>query len=126
MSDEALDNGRSGTSTPHNGLILEVKDVEQPFIFNNVSEIVIGRRDPDTGETPDVDLLDYGAEAKGVSRRHASLLWKDGMFQVIDLESRNGTFLNGEALIPLEARPLKDGDEVRLGNLLVWVYLVAQ
>lgn len=124
MDQERFDNGRSDADVPRNGLILEVKDVTQTFIFNNVREIVIGRSAPDMDDVPDVDLLNYGGEAQGVSRKHASLVCQDGMFYVVDHESRNGTFVNGERLVPEKAYPVKDGDEVRLGNLLTWVYLV--
>jgi len=54
-------------------------------------------------------------EAASVSRLHARIV-VDGTDAILeDLGSKNGTQLNGE---PLEgARPLHDGDDVRLGNV---------
>ncbi|EKQ71050.1 FHA domain-containing protein [Leptolyngbyaceae cyanobacterium JSC-12] len=53
---------------------------------------------------------------KRLSRRHALIQYVSNQgFYLIDLDSTNGTYLNGEAV----RRPmlLKDGDRVRLGSL---------
>lgn len=51
-----------------------------------------------------------------ISRRHASLeLRPDGLY-VVDLASRNGTFLTGERLPAGEARRAAEGDRVELGE----------
>ena len=34
----------------------------------------------------------------------------------MDLGSANATYLNGQKLIPFQARILRDGDELKLGN----------
>lgn len=47
-----------------------------------------------------------------VSRLHARIFRKDGVWQIVDLGSRNGTFRNGERLAPGKAYPLADGDEL--------------
>jgi hypothetical protein len=51
-----------------------------------------------------------------LSRCHAAIQYIDGQgFYLIDLESTNGSFLNGE---PVRQRTrLKDGDRIRLGSL---------
>jgi diguanylate cyclase (GGDEF)-like protein len=49
-----------------------------------------------------------------VSRRHAKIVESsDGEMQVIDLESTNGTFVNG---VRVNARALLNGDRVQLGG----------
>jgi hypothetical protein len=50
-----------------------------------------------------------------VSRFHAELVLSGGLLQVVDLESTNGTFVNGERLAPREPRALQVGDELRFG-----------
>lgn len=55
-----------------------------------------------------------GDDATGVSARHAELRWKNGAWCVADLESRNGTYLNGRRLTA-EA-PLMPGDVIGLGE----------
>ena len=40
---------------------------------------------------------------------------------MVDLGTPNGTYLNGQRLIPNQARVLRDGDDVRLGHLVLQV-----
>jgi len=42
---------------------------------------------------------------------------------VVDLDSTNGTFLNGMRIMPHQPRILRDGDEIRLGLLKIIVKL---
>lgn len=77
-------------------------------------ESLIGRACPEEGLRPEVDLGDH-PEAGTVSRRHARLVRGEGGFLVEDLGSRNGTYLNGEALLPGVLRPIFENDELRLG-----------
>lgn len=49
-----------------------------------------------------------------VSRSHATFLFEKGHYLIRDNQSRNGTFLNGQALLPLQPAKLKDGDEIKL------------
>lgn len=51
-----------------------------------------------------------------VGRQHADLLFHDGACYVVDLNSTNHTYLNGEPLNPGTEYPLQDGDEILLGN----------
>jgi pSer/pThr/pTyr-binding forkhead associated (FHA) protein len=48
-----------------------------------------------------------------VSRRHAEVRKTDGGYEVTDVGSLNGTYLNRERV---EAARLKDGDEVQIGT----------
>lgn len=48
-----------------------------------------------------------------VSRRHCRLLCTDGVWQVIDLNSLNGTHVNGEQVLQAT---LENGDQLRLGG----------
>ena len=50
---------------------------------------------------------------KKVSRRHASILWKDGEVTIVDNESTNGTFVNGRRIAKTK---LKEEDVVWLGG----------
>lgn len=53
----------------------------------------------------------------GVSSRHAQLQWQGGALHITDLDSTNGSFVNGEKLAPNVARRLQVGDRLRLGKL---------
>lgn len=50
-------------------------------------------------------------DAPAVSRSHAEIRRTAHGYMIIDLESRNGTFLNGERLEE-DPHPLRDGDEI--------------
>jgi hypothetical protein len=64
--------------------------------------------------------------ARGVSRRHASI-FKQGLGVVVeDLGSVNGTFVNGKRLDPYLPEPLRDGDTLQLGKLLIKVIIRGQ
>jgi len=52
-----------------------------------------------------------------VSRRHAELLPENGRWQLVDLNSINGTFLNGQRVA--EPILLKNGDQIRMGSTLI-------
>jgi pSer/pThr/pTyr-binding forkhead associated (FHA) protein len=71
---------------------------------------------------PDIDLTPYGADDKGVSRLHASLHRQEETLVLSDLGSVNHTFINGQRLHAHEVRVLRDGDEIRLGRLVLYAY----
>jgi len=50
-----------------------------------------------------------------VSRAHARLMRRGGHFELIDLNSTNGTYVNNQ---PVQgATPVSNGSEVRLGDV---------
>jgi pSer/pThr/pTyr-binding forkhead associated (FHA) protein len=86
-------------------------------------ELRIGRYDPSRRSQPDVDLTaERGMEA-GVSRMHAMFQLTDQGVMVVDLGSKNGTLLNSYRLPPDMPYPVRDGDELSFGKLLVTIRL---
>lgn len=66
---------------------------------------------------PDIDLGPFNAYDHGISRIHAEIrIAEDGLF-VVDLDSSNGTLVNGKRLESQEPVPLRHGDIVQLGRL---------
>jgi transcriptional regulator with GAF, ATPase, and Fis domain len=59
---------------------------------------------------------------RAVSRRHFSITETDAAFQLIDLESHNGTFVNG---IPVRRKLLGHGDTIRVGRCEL-VFLITE
>ncbi|MEQ8674141.1 MAG: FHA domain-containing protein [Aggregatilineales bacterium] len=102
-------------------LVVGVEKEAKSMIFDasQIEELVIGRRNPDSEEAPEIDLEKWGAVDKGVSRRHAAIIRKDGSLHVVDRGSANGTFLNGQRLVANQPRVLRDGDDIRLGHLVI-------
>jgi hypothetical protein len=83
------------------------------------ADLLVGRKDNQRGIYPDVDLgLDGGYDA-GVSRRHAIIASQGGSFALEDLGSANGTFVNGRRLQPETPAPIRHGDELKFGTLIL-------
>ena len=60
---------------------------------------------------------DVQVDETGVSRRHAAFEPRpDGSVDIVDLESRNGTFVNGA---PVSRATLRDGDKIQIGDTTI-------
>ena len=70
-------------------------------------EIKIGR------EVEGNSILQVPSTCKMVSRRHASLFWKDGVMTIEDNESSNGTFVNSKRIAKAK---VGENDSVWLGG----------
>jgi hypothetical protein len=88
----------------------------------DLPEIIVGREDVVSGVFPQVNLEPFGAQDAGVSRRHSRLTRLPGGWGVEDLGTVNGTYLNRQQLLPNQRAPLKQGDELRLGNMILIFY----
>jgi FHA domain-containing protein/zinc ribbon protein len=62
------------------------------------------------GRSPDCGVF---LDDVTVSRRHAALVRSDGGWQIEDLGSLNGTFVNRRRV---DSAPLEDGDEIQIGK----------
>ena len=98
--------GYSGSqiATPGGARLEAISGPLKGKIFSLVEgEISIGR-DPSN----QISLLD-----SLVSRRHCVIRKEDAAFRLLDLESRNSTFVSG---VPVLDRVLIPGDQIRVGN----------
>jgi pSer/pThr/pTyr-binding forkhead associated (FHA) protein len=103
-------------------IILHIRDAAEPVNIEPAKRIIFGRSDNNSTFVPDVDFAPYSALEKGVSRQHAALEINEDTLMLLDVGSSNGTFLNGQRLLPNQPRVLRDGDEVRLGKLITHIY----
>ncbi|MFN8447225.1 MAG: FHA domain-containing protein [Anaerolineae bacterium] len=71
-----------------------------------------------------VDLTRNNAVDNGVSRLHARLHYEGGEFFIEDLNSVNGSYLNGDPLQPATKIRVKNADELRLGRLRMYLYFL--
>ena len=81
--------------------------------------IHMGRLDPASDVFPEVDLTNDNGLERGVSRRHARILKREGTVVAEDLGSINGTFINGKRLAPYLPEVLRHGDQLQLGKLMI-------
>jgi|GEM_PF-1563265 len=93
----------------------------EPIIFKEPDAVLIGRSG---GRTPvDLDTTSFHGRELGVSRQHAEIVYDNGMFFVRDLKSTNGTWLNTGRLDPMKRYQVNAGDQLRLGQCLMILYV---
>ncbi len=95
------------------------------FDLTGKTTVVVGREDAPSNSFPDWDLTPYGAEEGGVSRLHARLTQSGEHWTIEDLDSTNHTFINHKRIPPKTPTPLNDGDEVRLGRVVLHFKITA-
>ncbi|MBN1201153.1 MAG: FHA domain-containing protein [Anaerolineae bacterium] len=101
-------------------LLLQIGGQTQTTVGLEVKDrIVLGRADPVANFHPELDLTPYGGQDGGVSRRHASIVQDETnkALYLEDLNSTNGTRINGFSLEPRRRYRLRDGDEIEVGRL---------
>jgi len=72
------------------------------------------------GRAPDCDVV---IGERGVSRMHARITLEDGAWKLTDLDSVNGTSVNGERI---SEASLRDGDRILLGQIPLTVSIAAE
>lgn len=108
---------------PREGIAIYVENFAVPAEVQKEQEFVLGRKISEEQGEVVTDLAPFGAMENGVSRRHAMIRRANGGYEVIDLESTNGTWLNYKLLLPNQPYPLQSGGQIRLGRLqLVVMY----
>jgi len=109
---------------PEDGIGIHVANAPKPYYLYIYKELIIGRpTDADATLEAVLDLSELGAYAMGISRRHARIRRTATGFEVLDLDSRNGTWLNAERLIPNKPYPFVSGSQLRIGKMhLLLVY----
>lgn len=106
-----------------NWVTLHLLDTGQVLPLAERNEFTIGRISEGQPIMPDIDLSPYQAYASGVSRLHAVIKREASHVFLMDLDSANGTFINGKRLTPNVEHTLKNGDVVALGKLKIQVLL---
>jgi diguanylate cyclase (GGDEF)-like protein len=87
--------------------VLTGGNIGRMYAFEQNQRLVVGR-------AADCDVH---VDQVGVSRRHAMFeRTVEGNVQVVDLDSKNGTVLNGERI---SRETLRDGDKIQIGDLTI-------
>jgi hypothetical protein len=86
-----------------------VKDgMRRGTIYRLGHDVTIGRKNAD------ITLADTKA-----SRLHAKFAIQSGQFVIADMLSENGSYVNGERIV--QVTPLKENDEIRIGDTVLIV-----
>lgn len=62
------------------------------------------------------NVVSLPGSTKGVSRKHCRIAYDNGVWKLTDLNSSNGTYINGRRLKPGAVYSLKPGDVIQLAN----------
>jgi hypothetical protein len=118
--DEPKDWSFAAATIPAHGIAMYVEGASGPAYIDASGEVVIGRKAEGTSEGL-LDLAPFGGYHLGLSRRHAVIRRTEHGYEVLDLGSVNGTWLNDERLVPHKAYPLTSGSHLRLGSMRLFV-----
>lgn len=61
--------------------------------------------------------VDYCLENEAISRYHAKIFKEEEQYYITDLNSRNGTYINEQVLMPYQQKELQFGDEITFANI---------
>ncbi len=101
---------------------LTTADGQAEFPLNREGDTLVGRADPVTGITPDVDLTPLDLQ-RSTSRRHAKLYQLGGSFYVMEeIGVMNGTFVNDRRLVTGTPVALQNGDVLKFGLVALTFY----
>jgi hypothetical protein len=107
---------------PAGGIAMYLAGTSDPVFLSSEKEFVIGRKVEGDGTTEAfLDLATSGGYQMGLSKRHAAIQRADHGYEVIDLSSRNGTWLNEAQLIPDKPYPFASGSQLRLARMRLFV-----
>lgn len=109
------------TKPQKKAVVFAIAGYNEPVFLRRRDEIILGRH-VQSDSPPTLDLTQFNGHLLGVSRRHAAIRFSDDDCTVEDLGSANGTWVNENTLPPGERRSLNAGDQIRLGNLIMFVY----
>jgi hypothetical protein len=105
---------------PEEGVGIYVAGAFKPYYLYIYKELIIGRQTDAPLESV-LDLSDLDALNMGISRRHAMIRKTATGYEVVDLASRNGTWLNAERLVPHRPYPFPSGSQLRIGQMRLLV-----
>lgn len=115
-----VDRPRVAQAQPPWRLLINIVGARPHTIGVQVREqLLVGRSDAEGRVAPDIDFGPFDGVRNGVSRRHATIAYQDDAIYIQDLDSTNGTRINGFQLLPGQAYRLRDGDEVEFGRMRV-------
>lgn len=107
------------------GLVLYIAGAINPVEIGSRPKVILGR-DTQHEHQAVVDLTPYNAGALGVSRQHALLELNEQGYTVRDLGSTNGTWLNEKQIPAHLSFLIQNGDQLRLGQLILFAYFSSQ
>lgn len=103
---------------PENGISFYIIRIARAIVVPRNGNFFIGRTSVEDTTRPMLNLenLDGLGMSSSVSRRHALICPVGDGYEIIDLFSRNGTWIGGLRLLPNRPYSLTSGDVVKFGQ----------
>ena len=112
---------------PSRGIVLINLENGQMITTQLERSFILGRASTEVKPSETlVDLTQFGALELGISRVHAMIRQLDGKYELVDLGSSNGTWLENQRLVPKQPYPLESGDRIRVGRLNILVFYLQE
>ncbi len=108
------------SSMPEDGIAIYAEGMSKPAYLHFERELVLGRKGLDADGVSDgsmLNLSELGGYQMGISRRHAVINRTGNGYEVIDLGSTNGSWLNDMRLVPNKPYPLSSGSQLQFGRM---------
>jgi len=106
---------------PPEGIAIYVREFAAPIEVRKEHAFTLGRLLAGDNEQDFVDLKPFGGYENGVSRRHALVRRTAEGFEILDLGSTNGTWMDKKRLTPEKPYPIKSGSPISLGRLQIFM-----
>jgi hypothetical protein len=107
-------------SIPDDGIVIISQESGQEIATILHKRFILGRAAEGVKE-PIIDLSAFGAHGLGVSRLHILVQRTETGYEISDMESTNGTWLNEQEALPNRFYPVNSGDSIRMGKMYVSV-----
>ncbi len=105
---------------PEDGIVILSQESGQEIAANSEEKFILGRTVEGVEETI-IDLSAFGAYGLGVSRLHVLVRKTATGYEISDMDSTNGTWLNDEELVPNKFYPIDSGSHIRMGKMQIIV-----
>lgn len=98
-------------------ILIKPKKLLGRLILPNKEEFILKDYERKLGRE---DFLGYGDDLLYISKEHFKLIRLDDGFYIEDLNTKNGTKINGEDIRGLGKIKLRNGDEIKLPGLKIY------
>jgi pSer/pThr/pTyr-binding forkhead associated (FHA) protein len=105
-------------------LRFDIHEADTSITVSAAYSLLIGRYNRQ--RPVDIDLTDYDGVRYGISRQHIEIIPKQDLQRLLvkDLDTANGSHINGQPMTPGHLYMLQDGDELKLGAMHITVHFV--
>jgi hypothetical protein len=112
------------SSMSEDGIAIYAEGMSKPAFLRFERDLVLGRNGLDADGMTNggiLNLSELGGYQMGISRRHALIRRTESGFEIIDLASTNGSWMNDEKLVPKKPYPLASRSQLRFGRMWLLV-----